>query len=66
MKSDDKEKKLIQLDKELDGIFEELKETFKKLVFRSMTYRDIHLDMISDKLQESFDKLSPELKEKLK
>ena len=47
MKSDDKEKKLIQLDKELDGIFEELKETFKKLVFRSMTYRDIHLDMIN-------------------
>ena len=66
MKSDDKEKKLMNLDTELDEIFEEMKEIFKKLVFKSMIYRDIHMNMISDKLQESFDKLSPELKEKLK
>ena len=57
-----KEEKLNQLDTDLDEIFEEMKETFKKLVFKSMIYRDIHLDMISDKLQESFDKLSPESK----
>ena len=61
-----KEEKLVQLDTELDKIFDELKEVFKKLVFKSMIYRDIHMDMISDKLQESFDKLSPELKEQLK
>ena len=61
-----KEEKLNHLDTELDEIFDEMKETFKKLVFKSMIYRDIHMNMISDKLQESFDKLSPELKEKLK
>jgi len=66
MKKDDKEKKLMNLDTELDEIFDELKETFKKLVFKSMIYRDIHFDMISDKLQESFDNLSSESKEKLK
>ena len=61
-----KEEKLIQLDTELDKIFDELKEVFKKLVFKSMIYRDIHLDMLSDKLQKSFDQLSQESKEKLK
>ena len=57
-----KEEKLIQLDSELDKIFDELKEVFKKLVFKSMIYRDIHLDMLSDKLQKSFDRLSQESK----
>ena len=61
-----KEEKLIQLDNELDKIFDELKEVFKKLVFKSMIYRDLSMDIVSDKLQESFDKMSPELKEKLK
>jgi len=61
-----KEKKLMNLDTELDEIFDELKEVFKKLVFKSMTYRDIHFDMVSDKLQDSFDKLSRELKDQLK
>ena len=61
-----KEEKLNQLDTDLDEIFDEMKETFKKLVFKSMIYRDIHFDVVSDKLQNSFDKLSPESKEKLK
>ena len=61
-----KEEKLIQLENDLDKIFDELKEVFKKLVFKSMIYRDIHLDMLSDKLQESYDQLSQESKEKLK
>ena len=65
-KSSTRPKKLMNLDTELDEIFEEMKEIFKKLVFKSMIYRDIHMDMISDKLQESFDKISPELKEQLK
>ena len=60
-----KEGKLIQLDSELDKIFDELKEVFKKLVFKSMVYRDLSMDIVSDKLQESFDKLSPEVKEQL-
>ena len=60
-----KEVKLIQLDTELDKIFDELKEVFKKLVFKSMVYRDLSMDIVSDKLQESFDKLSPEVKEQL-
>ena len=60
-----KEEKLIQLDTELDKIFDELKEVFKKLVFKSMVYRDLSMDIVSDKLQESFDKLSPEVKEQL-
>lgn len=60
-----KEEKLIQLDSELDKIFDELKEVFKKLVFKSMVYRDLSMDIVSDKLQESFDKLSPEVKEQL-
>ena len=60
-----KEVKLIQLDSELDKIFDELKEVFKKLVFKSMVYRDLSMDIVSDKLQESFDKMSPELKEQL-
>ena len=61
-----KEQKLNHLDKVLDDIFDEMKELFKQLVFRYMTYRDISMDIISDKLQESFDQMSPELKEKLK
>ena len=60
-----KEEKLIQLNSELDKIFDELKEVFKKLVFKSMVYRDLSMDIVSDKLQESFDKLSPEVKEQL-
>ena len=60
-----KEEKLKHLDKVLDDIFDEMKELFKQLVFRYMTYRDISMDIISDKLQESFDKLSPEVKEQL-
>ena len=54
-----KEEKLVQLDTELDKIFDELKETFKKLVFKSMIYRDLHLDNVKEQLEESFDKLSP-------
>ena len=61
-----KEQKLEHLDKVIDDIFDEMKELFKQLVFRYMTYRDISMDIISDKLQESFDQMSPELKEKLK
>ena len=61
-----KEEKLVQLDTELDKIFDELKEVFKKLVFKSMIYRDLHLDNVKEQLEESFDKLSPGLKEKLK
>ena len=60
-----KEEKLVQLNTELDKIFDELKEVFKKLVFKSMVYRDLSMDIVSDKLQESFDKLSPEVKEQL-
>ena len=60
-----KEKRLEEMDSELDMIFDELKETFKKLVFKSMIYRDLHLDNVKDKLQESFDKLDPETKKKL-
>ena len=61
-----KEEKLKHLDKVLDDIFDEMKELFKQLVFRYMTYRDISMDIISDKLQESYDQLSQESKEKLK
>ena len=61
-----KEEKLVQLNTELDKIFDELKEVFKKLVFKSMIYRDLSNDIVSDKLQESFDQLSQESKEKLK
>ena len=61
-----KNKRLEEMDSELDKIFDELKETFKKLVFKSMIYRDLHLDNVKEQLEESFDKLSPELKEKLK
>ena len=60
-----KEKRLEEMDSELDVIFDELKETFKKLVFKSMIYRDLHLENVTDKLQESFDKLDPETKKKL-
>ena len=58
----DKNKRLEEMDSELDMIFDELKETFKKLVFKSMIYRDLHLDDVKDKLEKSFDKLSPESK----
>ena len=58
--------KIEKLDTELDKIFDELKEVFKKLVFKSMIYRDLHLDNVKEQLEESFDKLSPGLKEKLK
>ena len=61
-----KEQKLKHLDKVIDDIFDEMKGLLKQLVFRYMTYRDISMDIISDKLQESFDQMSPELKEKLK
>ena len=61
-----KNKRLEEMDSELDMIFDELKETFKKLVFKSMIYRDLHLDNVKEQLEESFDKLSSGLKEKLK
>ena len=61
-----KEKRLEQMDSELDEIFDELKETFKKLVFKSMIYRDLHFDNVKEQLEESFDNLSSESKEKLK
>ena len=57
-----KNKRLEEMDSELDVIFDELKEMFKKLVFKSMIYRDLHLDDVKDKLEKSFDKLSPESK----
>ena len=57
-----KNKRLEEMDSELDVIFHELKETFKKLVFKSMIYRDLHFDNVKDKLEKSFDKLSPESK----
>ncbi len=60
------DEKLVRLDTELDGIFDELKEVFKKLIFKSMIYRDLHFEMVTDKLQESYDELSPESKQKLK
>ena len=47
-------------------MFEEMKELFKKMVFRSMVYRDLSMDIVKDKLEESFNQMSPELKEKLK
>ena len=57
-----KEEKLIQLDTELDKIFDELKEVFKKLVFKSMIYRDSWMGMNRELLEKS---LSREMKEKL-
>ena len=58
----DKNKRLEEMDSELDVIFDELKEVFKKLVFKSMIYRDLHFDNVKEKLEKSFDKLSPESK----
>ena len=60
-----KNKRLEEMDSELDIIFDELKETFKKLVFKTMIYRDYHLDDVKEQLQESYDKLDPETKKKL-
>ena len=60
-----KEQKMIQLDKALDEIFDEMKSVFQKLVFKTMIYRDIHFEVVGDKLEKSFDKLSPGLKEQL-
>ena len=57
-----KNKRLEEMDSELDVIFHELKETFKKLVFKSMIYRDLHFDNVKEQLEKSFDKLSPESK----
>ena len=47
-----KEKRLEEMDSELDVIFDELKETFKKLVFKSMIYRDLHLDNVKEDIIE--------------
>ena len=57
-----KNKRLEEMDSELDMIFDELKETFKKLVFKSMIYRDLHFDNVKEQLEKSIDKLSPESK----
>ena len=57
-----KEQKMIQLDKELDEIFDEMKTVFQKLVFKTMIYRDIHFEVVGDKLEKSFDNLSQESK----
>ena len=57
-----KQEKLVQLDTELDKIFDELKEVFKKLVFKSMIYRDCCMEMNRELLEKS---LSKEMKEKL-
>mgnify|MGYP005657510477 FL=1 len=60
-----KNKRLEEMDSELDVIFDELKEMFKKLVFKSMIYRDLHLDTVEEQLDKSFDKMDPETKKKL-
>ena len=57
-----KNKRLEEMDSELDVIFHELKEVFKKLVFKAMIHRDLHFDNVKEQLEESFDKLSPESK----
>ena len=48
-----KNKRLEEMDSELDVIFDELKEMFKKLVFKSMIYRDLHLDTVEEQLEKS-------------
>ena len=54
--------KIEKLDKEFDGIFEELQNIWKKLFFKSMIYRDSWMGMNRELLEKS---LSKEMREKL-
>ena len=56
-------KRLEKLDKDLDVHFIELKEVFKKILFKGMIYRDLHHDGVVDLLDSS---LTDEMRKKLK
>ena len=59
---DSYEEKIEKLDTELDKIFDELKEVFKKMIFKSMIYRDCCMEMNRELLEKSLPK---EMKEML-
>ena len=42
---DSYEEKIEKLDTELDKIFDELMDVFKKMIFKSMIYRDCCMEM---------------------
>ena len=55
--------RLEKLDKDLNDHFIELKEVFKKILFKGMIYRDLHHEGVVDLLENS---LTDEMKKKLK
>ena len=46
-------KRLEKLDKDLDDHFTELKEVFKKILFKGMIYRDLHHEGVVDLLENN-------------
>ena len=55
--------RLEKLDKDLNDHFIELKEVFKKILFKGMNYRDLHHEGVVDLLDNC---LTDEMRKKLK
>ena len=54
----DKELRLDELEGEIEKIWKKMKIQFQDLIIKSMIKRDLQMDIVKDKLEESFKKLS--------
>ena len=63
--SNSKQDNLDNIEIVLNELWNDLRETFTEIVERTILHREIHLDIVKDKLQESYDKIPQELKDKI-
>ncbi len=52
-----KDQKVDNLEKEIDKLCDQMKETFYQLIYRLMSHRDYSMDIIKKQLQDEYDKI---------
>ena len=52
-----KDQKVDNLEKEIDKLCDQMKETFYQLIYRLMSHRDYSMDIIKKQLQNGYDKI---------
>ena len=52
-----KDQKVDNLEKEIDKLCDQMKETFYQLIYRLMSHRDYSMDIIKKQLQDGYDKI---------
>ena len=52
-----KDQKVENLEKEIDKLCDQMKETFYQLIYRLMSHRDYSMDIIKKQLQDEYDKI---------